>query len=101
MPFPTIAETIAAGTEIGAYCGAPCWHRQMLDLDALGKKLGFDFIVSAATIRPLLRCTKCGRKGCTISVHDTYKPIPMYDTHGNIGEKTEKAPTQPKPDRGE
>lgn len=95
MPFRTIAEIMAEGGTIGAYCGQPCWHHSDLDLPALVRRFGLDFEVSAYTINPRLRCTVCGQKRGTIRRHDVYKPIAMYDTHGNIGEKQKALPGEP------
>lgn len=84
MPFLTIRQIIDEGHQIGAYCVAPCWHSQMLDLEAIGNKLGYDFIVSADSLNPLLRCSKCGGKDVTMRFHQKVTPIAMFDTHGRI-----------------
>lgn len=75
MAFPTIAEKIASGETVTAYCPLPCGARRVLDLEALGRQFGFDFEVSHDTISHRLRCQKCGKLGGSIRLSP---PLPAH-----------------------
>lgn len=57
----TIADVIALGQTIYAYCYNPaCRHITVLDMLALRDRLGPDHGALRADLVPKLRCTKCG-----------------------------------------
>jgi hypothetical protein len=81
----TLRQLIEEGTTITAYCGITCGGKKDLDLPALAEAYGLDFDLTHQSVAHRLRCTKCGRLGATIRHHQTYRPIPRFDTKGNIG----------------
>ncbi|SFQ80031.1 hypothetical protein SAMN05216176_11756 [Nitratireductor indicus] len=63
-----LANMIDDGYTVSIHChqqvkGGTCGHHARLDLEALAKRFGRDFVLLHHTIVPYLRCSKCGAKG--------------------------------------
>ncbi len=68
--FGSIAKAIENDMyHVHAWCNdLKCNHTSELDLNMLGKILGYDREFSARSINPTLRCTKCGKKNGSIRI---------------------------------
>lgn len=78
QPIDTIADHIAKGYTLRAYCerhGAnPCGHSVELDLQALGRRLGFDHPCRHHDLAPKLKCSACGSRKVSLRVSPLSKP---------------------------
>jgi len=71
----TIQDNIDFDYEVTAHCGRfpHCSHRQKLDLKALRKKLGPDYVLAAeSAFTRALVCRKCGHKGAGLRLAAAY-----------------------------
>ena len=68
----TIANRISEGYAIHANCNGDanprCNHSAMLDLDALGRRLGYDFPAKHDPLASKLRCTHCGSRKVSLTL---------------------------------
>ena len=72
----TIQDHIDFGYKLTAHCGTfpRCSHNEALDLKALRRKLGPDYVLTdnSALTRALV-CRKCGHKGAQLTLSAAYK----------------------------
>jgi len=72
MSSYTVAEWIARGDRITAYCGNPwCPRKQRVSAFPMGVELDLSKLdpnLTADQVRARLKCTVCGHKGGTITM---------------------------------
>ena len=66
---------IANNVRLTAWCN-PCRHHDVLDLDALGRQLGFDHSTMHDDLTPRLRCTACGSRDIGLIMRPQTGPTP-------------------------
>ncbi len=78
LVIDTIGKLIDGGYELGAHCAERgCNHFGWLDLEMLAKRLGRDHRSMRADLVPHLRCSRCGSKNVSITLHP-----PTRSTYG-------------------
>lgn len=70
MVIDTIGKLMDGSYKLGAHCAAPgCNHHGWLDLEVLAQRLGRGHGSMHVDLVPYLRCSKCGSKNVSLTLH--------------------------------